>query len=69
MGWILNALLEEVLENPEKNEIEYLKNRVGELEQLSDTDLRALGEKAKEKKEELEEAEVEKLHSKHGVRK
>lgn len=68
MGWILNALLEEVLENPEKNEIEYLKNRVGELEQLSDTDLRALGEKAKEKKEELEDIEVGKLHEKHGVR-
>lgn len=67
MGWILNALLEEVLENPEKNEIEYLKNRVGELEQLSDADLRALGEKAKEKKEELEEEEVSKLHKKHRV--
>lgn len=69
MGWILNALLEEVLENPEKNETGYLKNRVGELENFSDKDLRALGEKAKEKKEELEEMEVEKLHSKHGVRK
>ena len=52
MGWILNALLEEVLENPEKNEIEYFKNKVFELEKLSDKDLRALGEKAKEKKEE-----------------
>lgn len=68
MGWILNALLEEVLENPEKNEIEYLKNRVGELEKLGDADLRTLGEKAKEKKEELEEEEIEKLHAKHGVR-
>jgi poly(A) polymerase/tRNA nucleotidyltransferase (CCA-adding enzyme) len=69
MGWILNALLEEVLESPEKNEVEYLKNRVIELEKLSDNDLRVLGEKAKEVKEELEEEEVGKLHAKHGVRK
>ncbi len=69
MGWILNALLEEVLENPEKNEIEYLKNKVLELDKLNNEDLRKLGEKAKETKEELEEKEVEKLHVKHGVRK
>lgn len=67
MGWILNALLEEVLEDPKKNEIEILKERVGELEKLSDGDLKALGDKAKEKKEELEEEEVTKLHKKHGV--
>jgi len=69
MGWILNALLEEVLEDPEKNEIEYLKNKVLELEQLPDKDLRELGEKGKEAKEELEDQEIEKLHSKHGVKK
>jgi tRNA nucleotidyltransferase (CCA-adding enzyme) len=69
MGWMLNALLEEVLENPEKNEIEYLKNKVLELEKLTDIDLKKLGDKAKEKKEELEDEEVEKLHAKHGVKK
>jgi tRNA nucleotidyltransferase domain 2 putative len=68
MGWMLHALLEEVLEDPKKNEIEYLKNRVLEFEKITDADLRNLGEKAKETKEELEEEEVEKLHSKHGVR-
>ncbi len=67
MGWMLNALLEEVLDDPKKNEIEYLASRVGEFENLSDADLRALGEKAKEKKEELEEEEIAQLHSKHGV--
>ncbi len=30
--------------------------------------MKALGDKGKEKKEELEEKAVEKLHSKHGVR-
>lgn len=68
MGWMLNALLEEVLEDPQKNEIEYLKSRVLELEKLSDKDLKNLGEKAKEKKEELEDIEVSKLHEKHGVK-
>ncbi len=69
MGWILNALLEEVLEDPTKNEVSILKDRVLELDKLSDNELRSLGEKAKEKKEELEEQEVEKLHNKHGVKK
>ena len=69
MGWVLHALLEEVLDDPKKNTREYLDKRVGELEQLSDKDLKELGEKAKEAKEELEEEEVAKLHAKHGVRK
>ncbi|MCX6747431.1 MAG: HD domain-containing protein [Candidatus Nomurabacteria bacterium] len=69
MGWMLNALLEEVLEDPTKNEIEYLKNKILELEKLADKDLRELGEKGKEAKEELEEEEVGKLHAKHGVKK
>ncbi len=68
MGWMLNALLEEVLEDPKKNTIEYLKDKILELEKLSDAELKALGDKGKEKKEELEEEEVEKLHAKHGVR-
>ncbi len=69
MGWILNALLEEVLENPEKNTIETLSARVIELETLPDKELRALGEKAKTTKEQLDEEEIIKLHAKHGIRK
>lgn len=68
MGWILNSLLEEVLEDPKKNEIEYLRSRVLELDKLDDKSLSILGEKGKEKKEELEEQEVKKLHVKHKVR-
>lgn len=67
MGWILHALLEEVLEDPKKNTIEYLKEKSLELDKLPDKELEALGEKAKEKKEELEEEEVKKLHQKHKV--
>ncbi|MFZ2150001.1 MAG: HD domain-containing protein [Minisyncoccia bacterium] len=69
MGWILHALLEEVLDAPEKNTVEHLSDLVKSLNMLGDAELKALGERGKEKKEELEEKEVEKLHSKHGVRK
>jgi hypothetical protein len=67
MGWLLHALLEEVLDDPKKNTREYLDKRVGELEKLSDKKLKALGEEAKKAKESLEEEEVAKLHKKHGV--
>lgn len=69
MGWILNALLEEVLDAPEKNTVEHLSELVKSLNMLGDAELCTLGERGKEKKEELEEEEVAKLHEKHGVRK
>ena len=69
MGWILHALLEEVLDAPEKNTVEYLSELVKALNMLGDGELRVLGERGKEKKEELEEEEVAKLHEKHRVRK
>jgi len=69
MGWILNALLEEVLDAPEKNTVEHLSELVKSLNMLGDAELKTLGERGKEKKEKLEEIEVEKLHEKHGVRK
>jgi len=69
MGWILNALLEEVLDDPSKNTVEHLSELVQSLNALGDGELKALGERGKEKKEALEEEEVEKLHKKHGVRK
>ena len=69
MGWILSSLLEEVLDNPEKNTVERLSELVKSLNMLDDKELKALGDKGKEKKEELEEKEVGKLHEKHGVRK
>lgn len=68
MGWILHALLEEVLDNPEINTLEQLKERVLDLQELEDKDLRALGEKAKDKKEEINEAEIGELRQKHRVK-
>jgi len=69
MGWILHALLEEILDAPEKNTVEHLSELTKSLNVLGDAELRTLGERGKEKKESLEEQEIEKLHTKHGVRK
>ncbi|HEX8947125.1 MAG TPA: HD domain-containing protein [Candidatus Paceibacterota bacterium] len=67
IGWTLNALLEEVLEDPSRNTEEYLDARTGELLTLSDDELRALGEAGKQKREEKEEEEVGKILQKHHV--
>ena len=67
MGWILSALLEEVLDAPEKNTVEYLSELVKSMNLLGDVELKALGDRGKEKKEELEGEEVKKLHLRHGV--
>ncbi len=69
MGWMLHALLEEVLEDPAKNSVGYLSKRVSDLENLPDAELRELGEQGRQKKENLEEQEVKELHVKHGVMK
>ena len=69
MGWILHALLEEVLDDPTKNTEAHLSELAKSLNMLGDAELKTLGERGKEKKEELEEKEIEKLHEKHGVRK
>lgn len=69
MGSILNALLEEVLDDPTKNTKEHLSELAKSLNMLGDAELKILGERGKEKKEKLEEEEITKLHQKHGVRK
>jgi len=67
MGWMLHALLEEVLEDSDKNTLEYLVSRVTSLETLSDQELKGLGEKGKQTKEQADEEEIKKLHVKHRV--
>lgn len=67
MGWILNALLEEILDDPKKNTEEHLTELVKSLDMLDNNDLRVLGEKGKEEKDKKEKEEVKKLHMKHGV--
>lgn len=68
IGFILHALLEEVLDNPDLNTKEHLEARIQELHKLSDEELAALGEKGKKKKEEEEEKEVTEIRKKHWVK-
>jgi tRNA nucleotidyltransferase (CCA-adding enzyme) len=68
MGWILNALLEKVLDDPTKNTKEHLFELVKSLDILGDNELKILGERGKIKKEELENMEIDKLHTKHGIK-
>ena len=67
MGWILHALLEEVLDNPKLNTQEYLEKRAREMYALSDEEIQKLGEAGKDKKDEVEFREVKALHRKHKV--
>ncbi len=67
MGWILHALLEEVLDDPAKNTRDYLEQRALKLDQLSDEELIKLGQAGKEKKDEREYEAIKKLNRKHKV--
>jgi hypothetical protein len=44
IGWILHALLEEVLEDPNKNTVEYLAKKASELATLSDAKLKKIAQ-------------------------
>lgn len=68
IGQILLILLEEALDNAEVNTVEYLENRAVELAKLEEKELETLGERAKAKKEELEEKEIGEIRSKHHVK-
>lgn len=67
IGFILHALLEEVLENPTLNTKEYLEKRALELNKLSDIELKKIGESGKEKKEKEEDKKIEEIRKKHWV--
>ncbi len=67
LGDALHALLEEVLDDPTKNTAEYLEKRAIELMAMSPEELRALGAEARERKDEAEGQEVQKIHRSHGV--
>ncbi len=67
LGYILHALLEEVLEDPTLNTEEYLDKRVSELLTMSDDELRALGEAGKERQAEEEAAAIKEIERSHKV--
>lgn len=68
LGYILHALLEEVLDAPENNTEEFLVKRTLELVKLPIDELKKMGEEGKEKKEEAEEAELAVIRKRHGVK-
>jgi tRNA nucleotidyltransferase (CCA-adding enzyme) len=67
VGWLLSALLEEVLVDPSRNTENYLEARVRELGRLSDTDLKDLGELGKKTRDAAEEAELKMIKDKYNV--
>ncbi len=67
IGNMLHALLEEVLDDPEKNSEEYLEARARELSALSDDELARLGSAGKDRKESEEQEEIRALRRKHHV--
>lgn len=67
IGWILHALLEDVLDDPTRNTEEFLVKRAGELLNTPEKELRKLGEKGKQSREEAEGKEVGKIRSKRHV--
>jgi poly(A) polymerase/tRNA nucleotidyltransferase (CCA-adding enzyme) len=67
IGWILAALLEEVLDDPKKNSRDALMEQMKKLNKLTDEKLKLLAESSRNKKDELEgEAETE-IKKKHHV--
>ncbi|MEK7070411.1 MAG: hypothetical protein AAB966_01255, partial [Patescibacteria group bacterium] len=68
IGFTLHALLEEVLDDPNLNTEEYLEKRAKDLVSLSESELKALGEKGKEAKALLEEKELGAIRKKYHVK-
>ncbi|OGG39901.1 hypothetical protein A2118_00780 [Candidatus Kaiserbacteria bacterium GWA2_50_9] len=67
IGWTLNALLEEILDDSAKNTEEYLNKRTAELLQLPEASLQALGEAGKQRREATEDEEIKHIMEKHHV--
>jgi poly(A) polymerase/tRNA nucleotidyltransferase (CCA-adding enzyme) len=67
LGFILHALLEEVLEEPGKNTEEYLDKRVLELISLPETELQKLAEAGMERQKAAEMAEIKAIERSHKV--
>lgn len=67
LGYILNALLEEVLIDPSKNSEQYLEKRAKELSLLAENELKALADAGKEKQAEAEAEVLKTIAREHKV--
>ncbi len=68
VGWILAVLLEEILDDPKKNDAGFLEKRIAELNILSDAKLKKMSTEAKEGKEEFERGAEEEIKEKFYVK-
>jgi tRNA nucleotidyltransferase (CCA-adding enzyme) len=67
IGLVLNALMEEVLEDPKLNTAEYLEKKTLALLAMPEKALQELAEKGKERKGEAEEKDLEVIRKRHHV--
>ncbi|MDQ5892992.1 MAG: hypothetical protein QG640_2 [Patescibacteria group bacterium] len=67
IGFVLHALLEEVLEDPKLNTEEYLEKKAQELIILPEKELEALGKQGKSKQAEAENENIEEIRKKYHV--
>jgi len=68
IGFILDAMLEEVIDDPAKNSKDYLTSRMRELDKLSIDELKALAASAESKVELVEDEREAELKSKYYVK-
>ncbi|MEI6093541.1 MAG: CCA tRNA nucleotidyltransferase [bacterium] len=68
IGFVLHALLEEVMEDPKLNTTEYLEGRAAELIKLDIKVLKELSDKGKEVKDKAEEETLKEIRKKHNVK-
>lgn len=67
IGYVLNALLEEVLDDASLNTSVYLDKKTEELLEMPEDELRKLGEAGKERREIAEDKEIQHIMEKHHV--
>lgn len=68
IGQILHILLDEVLDESGRNTEKWLEKRAKELGEFNEEELKKLGSKAKDKKDQLEWIEISEIRKKWGVR-
>jgi tRNA nucleotidyltransferase (CCA-adding enzyme) len=68
IGFMLNILLEEVLENPELNNTDYLVSRVTELNDLEISQLKNMSDRAKELVVEVDQGKIDEINAKYKVK-
>lgn len=67
IGFVLHALLEEVLDNPSLNKAVYLEEQASKLVKLPIEELKQMGEEGKHKKDETEAKNLDEIRKKHHV--